>query len=159
MSRDQRRKSLLELAQRRRCWASSRWSRSGLLGRAVYLQVLDKQFLLDQGDERHLRVVEMPAHRGMILDRNGQPLAVSTPVDSIWMNPQEFSTAARPPPLAKVLGIHSRHDLMALLRQNHDKEFVYLARGLDPYAAQQADGAGYARCLHPARISPLLSRR
>src|SRR5487761_422335 len=107
-----------------------------LLGRLVYLQMFDNQFLQDQGKERHLRVVQIPAHRGMILDRNGQPLAVSTPVDSIWMNPQEISAVSgRIPQLAHALGVRS-HDVMSLLRQNHDKEFVYLVRGLDPYAAQ-----------------------
>jgi cell division protein FtsI (penicillin-binding protein 3) len=108
---------------------------AGLLGRAVFLQVLDKKFLLAQGAERHLRVVEMPAHRGMILDRNGQPLAVSTPVDSIWMNPQEL-TASSLPRLAKALGARSA-DLARLFKNSADKEFVYLARGMDPYAAQQ----------------------
>jgi cell division protein FtsI (penicillin-binding protein 3) len=110
---------------------------AALLGRAVYLQTLDYQFLQDQGRERHLRVLEIPAHRGMILDRNGQPLAVSTPVDSIWMDPQEISTAlGRIPQLANVLGMRSR-DITNLVHQNHDKEFVYLMRGLDPYAAQK----------------------
>ncbi|HEX4300532.1 MAG TPA: penicillin-binding transpeptidase domain-containing protein [Gammaproteobacteria bacterium] len=108
---------------------------AGLIGRAVYLQVLDKQFLLTQGAERHLRVVEMPAHRGMILDRNGQPLAVSTPVDSIWMNPQELP-ATSVSPLARALGAKPA-DLAHLIKVSGDKEFVYLARGMDPYAAQQ----------------------
>jgi cell division protein FtsI (penicillin-binding protein 3) len=109
---------------------------AALLGRAVYLQMFDDQFLQDQGKERHLRVVQIPAHRGMILDRNGQPLAVSTPVDSIWMNPQEIAQAqARIPQLARALGMSSR-DILSLLRQNQEKEFVYLQRGLDPYAAQ-----------------------
>ncbi|MGH8413828.1 MAG: peptidoglycan D,D-transpeptidase FtsI family protein [Gammaproteobacteria bacterium] len=110
---------------------------AGLLGRAVYLQMFDNQFLQDQGKERHLRVVEIPAHRGMILDRNGQPLAVSTPVDSIWMNPQEISDAlGRILKLAHALGVPSR-DILALLNANHDKQFVYLTRGMDPYAAQR----------------------
>jgi cell division protein FtsI (penicillin-binding protein 3) len=108
---------------------------AGLIGRAVYLQVLDKQFLLTQGAERHLRTVEIPAHRGMILDRNGQPLAVSTPVDSLWMNPQEFQ-ASSVNTLARVLGAKPS-DLARLLKVSADKEFVYLARGMDPYAAQQ----------------------
>ncbi len=108
-----------------------------LLGRLVYLQMFDNQFLQDQGKERHLRVVQIPAHRGMILDRNGQPLAVSTPVDSIWMNPQEISAVpGRIPQLAHALGMRS-HDVMNLLRQNHDKQFVYLVRDLDPYAAHK----------------------
>lgn len=115
---------------------------TGLLGRAVFLQVLDKQFLLTQGAERHLRVVEMPAHRGMILDRNGQPLAVSTPVDSLWMNPQEFQ-AASVNTLARALGARPS-DLARLLKASTDKEFVYLARGMDPYAAQQVMSLGLA---------------
>ena len=106
-----------------------------LVGRAVYLQVMDRQFLLDQGAERHLRVMQIPAHRGMILDRNGEPLAVSTPVDSIWMNPQELDAAAVPK-LAHALGAKPA-DLSRLLKNSADKEFVYLARGMDPYAAQQ----------------------
>ncbi|MGA9854430.1 MAG: penicillin-binding transpeptidase domain-containing protein [Gammaproteobacteria bacterium] len=113
-----------------------------LLGRAVYLQMLDNQFLKDQGSERHLRVVQIPAHRGMILDRNGQPLAVSTPVDSIWMDPQEISNAlGRIPQLANALGVTS-HAVMSLLHQNHDKEFVYLMRGLDPYSAHNVLALG-----------------
>jgi len=107
----------------------------GLVGRAVYLQVLDQKFLLAQGAERHLRNVEIPAHRGMILDRNGQPLAVSTPVDSLWMNPQEFE-ATSVNTLAHALGARPG-DLARLLKASADKEFVYLARGMDPYAAQQ----------------------
>lgn len=110
---------------------------AALLGRAVYLQMFDDQFLQDQGRERHLRVVQISAHRGMILDRNGQPLAVSTPVDSIWMNPQELAAAtARIPQLAQALGMPGA-GIRLLLRQNRGKEFVYLQRGLDPYAAQR----------------------
>lgn len=108
-----------------------------LLSRAVYLQMFDNQFLQAQGKERHLRVVKIPAHRGMILDRNGEPLAVSTPVDSIWMNPQETVKAVnRIPELAKALGLKSR-DVLNLLRQNRDKQFVYLVRGMDPYVARR----------------------
>ena len=109
----------------------------GLAARAAYLQVLDKKFLLAQGEERHLRVIEMPAHRGMILDRNGEPLAVSTPVDSLWMNPQELGDAPdKVPLLARALGARPA-DLMKLVRSSQDKEFVYLTRGMDPYVAQQ----------------------
>ncbi|MDE2234017.1 MAG: penicillin-binding protein 2 [Gammaproteobacteria bacterium] len=110
---------------------------AALSGRAIYLQTLDNRFLQDQGKERHLRVLQIPAHRGMILDRNGQPMAVSTPVDSIWMDPQEIASAiGRIPQLAKTLGMHS-HEILKLLAQNRDKEFVYLVRGMDPYVAQR----------------------
>ena len=60
---------------------------AGLIVRAIYLQVIDTEYLQEQGNARYLRVQkEMPA-RGMVVDRNGQPLAISTPVDSIWMHP------------------------------------------------------------------------
>jgi cell division protein FtsI (penicillin-binding protein 3) len=57
----------------------------------VELQLLDHGFLAKQGDDRSMRVVKIAAHRGAITDRNGEPLAVSTPVDSVWVNPQEFN--------------------------------------------------------------------
>ena len=64
---------------------------AGLLSwRAVYLHVQDGDFLRNQGNARHLRVVPIPAYRGMIVDRHGDPLAISTPVDSVWINPGEF---------------------------------------------------------------------
>ena len=66
-----------------------------LVWKAVSLQVLDKEFLLTQGQARHLRVVTLPAHRGMIQDRNGEPLAISTPVESVWVNPQELANEQR----------------------------------------------------------------
>ena len=57
-----------------------------IVARAIQLQLLDHEFLSKQGDSRHIRVETLTAHRGMITDRNGEPLAVSTPVDSIWAN-------------------------------------------------------------------------
>ena len=59
----------------------------GLVWRAVGLQLVDHGFLAKQGDARFSRVVDIAAHRGTITDRYGEPLAVSTPVDSIWVNP------------------------------------------------------------------------
>ena len=57
-----------------------------LIGKAVDLQVFDKEFLQEQGDIRHVSEVPVFAYRGMIRDRNGAPLAISTPVESIWIN-------------------------------------------------------------------------
>jgi cell division protein FtsI (penicillin-binding protein 3) len=107
-----------------------------LLGRAVQLQWLDQEFLARQGDARHLRVAEIAAHRGMILDRNGEPLAVSTPVDSIWVNPKQLLEASdRIEQLAGALGW--QHDrLLGLLTQNPDREFFYLMRHMPPYKAK-----------------------
>jgi len=108
-----------------------------LLWRAVCLQVLDKEFLLHQGDARHLRVVTLPAHRGMILDRNGEPLAVSTPVEAVWINPQELGgEQQRIPELAKLLSI-SRDSVQRLLASHADREFVYLRRHVSPSLASQ----------------------
>ena len=77
-----------------------------LVWRAVDLQVIRKDFLQGQGDARYLRIASEPAHRGMITDRHGEPLAISTPVDSIWANPQELIKAREAwPKLAKILGI------------------------------------------------------
>src|SRR3569832_1891733 len=65
----------------------------GLVWRAVDLQLLHMEFLQGQGDARHLRVESMPAHRGMITDRNGEPLAIRATVDSIWANPRDLLEA------------------------------------------------------------------
>ncbi len=110
---------------------------SSLVARAVYLQVLDKDFLNRQADTRHLRTESISAHRGTILDRNGEPLAISTPVDSIWVNPKEFASAVdKVPQLAKALGLKSE-TLMRRITRSMDKEFLYLKRHLNPSAAQE----------------------
>lgn len=108
-----------------------------LVFRAVYLHVIDRSFLQGQGDARHLRVVEVPAHRGTITDRYGEPLAMSTPVDSVWVNPKEFVAArAQWPALEKVLSMPGRQ-LEQLLRNKLTKEFVYLRRHIDPAVGEQ----------------------
>ena len=62
-----------------------------LVGRALDMQVLHSAFFERQGDARQLRTVSIPVHRGDIVDRNGEPFAVSTPVSSLWLNPQEVT--------------------------------------------------------------------
>jgi cell division protein FtsI (penicillin-binding protein 3) len=108
-----------------------------LLGRALYLQLHEREFLLGEGDARHQRVMPIPAHRGMIVDRNGDPLAISTPVDSVWANPQETLPARdQLPTLARLLGT-SEAALLSQLEGRSEREFVYLKRGVDPDAARQ----------------------
>ena len=63
----------------------------GLGWRLTDIQVVNTDFLRKEGEARHVRQVSMTAHRGMILDRNGEPLAISTPVYSVWLNPQKVS--------------------------------------------------------------------
>lgn len=105
---------------------------TGLVVRAVDLQVLRKEFYQEQGDARHLREVSIAVSRGTVLDRNGEPLAVSTPVESIWANPQELlQHAERIPELATALNIDGTV-LRQKLDQRADKEFLYLKRHLNP---------------------------
>ena len=110
---------------------------AALVLRAVDLQVLKRGFLQGQADARHLRTVSIPAHRGMILDRNGEPLAVSTPVDSVWANPQELAGAREfLPALARLLGMEV-DELQGRVARRADREFVYLRRQVNPTVAAQ----------------------
>jgi len=110
---------------------------TSLLARAVQLQVFNKEFLNEQADTRHLRTESITAHRGAITDRNGEPLAISTPVDSIWANPQELSGAVdRLPELAELLDMESQA-LMNRVTREMNKEFVYLRRHLAPAQARR----------------------
>ena len=73
----------------------------GLLAQAAHLQLYRHDFYASEGNERFSRVATITAHRGMITDRNGEPLAISTPVDSVWVNPQELAPVSeRIPALA-----------------------------------------------------------
>lgn len=106
-----------------------------LAWRAVDLHVFNKEFLQSQGDARYLRVQPIAAHRGMILDRNGEPIAISTPVDSVWVQPRDFMSAqARWSEVARLLELdikQLRHNVLS--RQN--REFVYLKRHVTPEIA------------------------
>ena len=124
----------------------------GLAARAFYLQILDKEFLRKQGDARMVRSEVINAHRGMIMDRNGVPLAVSTPVTSIWINPKEIFELAHPPQeenpkkqkqpvfldynaIASAIGIEP-NELRSKVEANPKKEFMYLKRHLAPDVAK-----------------------
>ncbi len=103
-----------------------------VIGRAVQLQVFNKAFLNEQAAARHLRIERLSAHRGTITDRNGEPLAVSTPVDSVWVTPRDLVAAPEYiKPLAVALGF-DRESLTARLTRNVDKEFMYLKRHMNP---------------------------
>jgi cell division protein FtsI (penicillin-binding protein 3) len=108
-----------------------------LCARAVHLQVFNKDFLNHQADARHLRTEKISAHRGAITDRNGEPIAISTPVDSVWANPKELAAAVdRVPELARVLNLDAEL-LMRRITRSMNKEFLYLKRHLNPEQARQ----------------------
>ena len=110
---------------------------TSLIARAVHLQVFNTEFLTRQADSRHLRTEKITAHRGSITDRNGEPLAISTPVDSVWANPAELAAAVdRVPVLAQTLGVDSQL-LMRRITRSMDKEFLYLKRHLNPEQAHR----------------------
>lgn len=111
---------------------------SALVVRAVDLQVVRKDFYQEQGDARFLRDLEIPVSRGTIFDRNGEPLAVSTPVDSIWVNPRELlEHDDRIGELANATGL-DEDALRERVRERAqaNKEFVYVKRHLNPDDAQ-----------------------
>jgi cell division protein FtsI (penicillin-binding protein 3) len=113
-----------------------------LEGRILFLQAVDNEFLTAQANDRHLRTVQISAHRGSITDRNGEALAVSTPVDSIWANPQLLKPALdRLPELAAVLGQDDEW-LARRLTSNLEREFVYLKRHLSPSDSEQVLALG-----------------
>ncbi|UST71955.1 peptidoglycan D,D-transpeptidase FtsI family protein [Pseudomonas moraviensis] len=104
--------------------------------RIIDLQVVDRDFLKGQGDARSLRHIPIPAHRGLITDRNGEPLAVSTPVTTLWANAKEMQTAKEKwPALAAALGQDPKA-LSERLEAQANKEFIYLVRGLTPEQGQ-----------------------
>jgi len=105
-----------------------------LAGRAFYLQGMETSFLQAKGEARYGRVVEMPASRGAVKDRNGKPLAISTPVESIWVAPDDWEAdGAQLAALARALDVTA-----ADIRQkvaNKDRQFVYLKRQISPERA------------------------
>jgi len=114
----------------------------GLLWRAVDLQLMDHGFLASQGDARFSRVVAIAAHRGTVTDRYGEPLAVSTPVDSVWANPRELALATdQLPRLAKALAL-DRNELARRVTSNLDREFLYLRRHMQPADAAKIKALG-----------------
>jgi len=114
----------------------------GLAARAVELQLFNHDYLARQGDERSLRVAKIAAHRGAITDRNGEPLAISTPVDSVWVNPQELNdNIDQLPKLARALN-EDQPTLARRITSNLDREFLYLERHMPPEAAAHVKALG-----------------
>ena len=108
----------------------------GVVSRAVFLHVYDQSFLQKQGNARMVRVEKIAAHRGLITDRRNNPIAVSTPMESIWAVPKELIRVRdRWETLAKLMGVSYPH-LKNQLLVGQGKQFVYLKRHLPPQKAQ-----------------------
>jgi cell division protein FtsI (penicillin-binding protein 3) len=110
----------------------------GLVARSAQLQLFDGGFLEDQGEARHVRVDKLAAHRGTILDRNGETLAASAPVDTVWVDPKELKEAsdAQYVRLAESLN-RPRNWLVQRVSSNLDRRFLYLYRHMAPQDAAQ----------------------
>lgn len=109
----------------------------GLSARIVYLGVIKRDFLVDQSTARSVRENILPAHRGIITDRNNKPLAISTQVSSIWVNPKTFGVDAKQ--LTEVAALLDVSVSSINNKVNHakDREFVYLKRGVPPDIAEK----------------------
>jgi len=115
---------------------------AGLLARGIDLQLLDDGFLEGQGDSRYTRIARLSAHRGSILDRHGETLAVSTPVDTVWANPREVMQAPEQIPLLAEALNRDPQWLTRRITSNLEREFVYLVRHMRPYDAEQVQSLG-----------------
>lgn len=110
-----------------------------IFGRVLDLTVLHRQFLKGQGDARSVRIQTIPAYRGIITDRNGVPLAVSTPVQSLWVNPQIFAPEPKAlGQLSKLLDIPAQN-LSSRVSSQNKREFIFLKRQLPPGLAKKIE--------------------
>jgi len=109
-----------------------------MAGRALFLQFFNADFLKQRGNAQALKVIDVSAVRGMILDRNGQPLAISTPVDAVSADPSKlYANPKSWKPLAKILGI-SYSKLKEKIERNRKRRFIYLNRQVLPDTAERA---------------------
>ncbi|MBK7082408.1 MAG: penicillin-binding protein 2 [Betaproteobacteria bacterium] len=108
----------------------------GLAGRSLYLQGIDNEFLQEQGSSRYSREIEVPAHRGRIVDRDGEALAVSTPVKSLWAFPGKVE--ASPAQLAQLAKILELPPQALAKKLAPDSDFAFIARQVPPEVADQA---------------------
>ncbi len=107
-----------------------------LAARVAYLAATERGFLKEQGEARSVRVVNIPVHRGMIFDRHGQPLAVSAPMNYVWVDPQQgYPTAADFERLGNALG--ASPEALRRRLEAGGRRFAYLGRRLPPEVAQR----------------------
>lgn len=110
-----------------------------IAGKMLSLNVQEQAFLKQQGDARVLRTAVIPAHRGMISDRNGQPLSVSAPVSTVWVNPQEFDLKHGSIDRLAALLNSDRPALVKKVSRFRNKQFLYLKRQMTPAEAAKVE--------------------
>jgi len=108
-----------------------------VMARAFELQVVQRDFLTAEGNKRALRTVTVPAHRGAIRDRYGEPLALSAPVESLWVIPAEVLNAPEYLPALSKLLEFGPGELRRFLNARREKHFVYLRRHMNPAEAHR----------------------
>jgi cell division protein FtsI (penicillin-binding protein 3) len=128
------RSELVGLAARASCCCASCWRLLALIGRAAYLQGVNDQFLQAKGESRYARVLDMPATRGKITDRQGDVLAVSSPVKSVWAIPEDARLTRQTRQLAVCWSLPCSELNQKL---SSDKDFVYLKRQVSPELADR----------------------
>jgi cell division protein FtsI (penicillin-binding protein 3) len=108
-----------------------------VLGRAFQLEVLQRDFLIQEGDKRHIRTLMIPAHRGSIRDRRGEPLALSAPVEMIWAVPAALLESSQHVyAVAKLLNKNPR-ELEKFLNERKERKFVYISDPISPADAHR----------------------
>jgi cell division protein FtsI (penicillin-binding protein 3) len=106
-----------------------------VIWKLLSLLLVDGEFLQSEGDDRTVRTEPLVAHRGMIVDRNGEPLAISTPVKSVWVNPRELAAnEAGIRRLAEALELNA-DSLLAQIKASAAREFLYVRRRMPPTQA------------------------
>jgi cell division protein FtsI (penicillin-binding protein 3) len=110
---------------------------AALIYRAIDLHVFERAFLAEQGDARTIRFEQLDAHRGMIVDRHGEPLAVSAPVETVYADPKFLDLSlSQLNQLAKALEV-SASWLAQKIEHNKDKRFIYLKRKMAPHEVEK----------------------
>ena len=108
-----------------------------LVVRATYLQVLNKDFLIQQGNLRQIRDINIAAYRGTINDRNNKPLAISIPVDTISINPKKFNEDDIKMKQLSVLLGRDHEELIKLIKNSKSKSFLYIERKVSTNISDQ----------------------
>ena len=120
-----------------------------LLGRSLYLQWVANDFLQGQGAARFSREIEVPAHRGRIVDRHGEALAISTPVKSLWVFRDKVE--ASPEQLRKLARVLETTPQQLASRLHGDGEFAFVARQLRGENRLLRKGSHRCRLISPSR--------